>query len=84
MTTTFNLGKERVMTLDDRIQKDLTELCHGGDNQGEIQFASSLDGLIQAKSGQTSFATRAMPGYYFGDRKAKTVMVMLNPGLDVH
>ena len=71
------------MTLDERIQKDLTELYNGGDNQGEIKNALALNGLIQAKSGQTSFATRALPGYYAGDRKAKTVMVMLNPGMDV-
>jgi hypothetical protein len=71
------------MTLDERIQKDLTELYNGGDNQGEIKNALALNGLIQAKPGQTSFATRALPGYYAGDRKAKTVLVMLNPGMDV-
>lgn len=71
------------MTLDERIQKDLAELYNGGDNQGEIQEALALNGLIQAKPGQTSFATRALPGYYAGDRKAKTVTVMLNPGMDV-
>ena len=71
------------MTLDERIQKDLTELYNGGDNQGEIKNALALNGLIQTKPGQTSFATRALPGYYAGDRKAKTVMVMLNPGMDV-
>jgi hypothetical protein len=71
------------MTLDERIQKDLTELYNGGDNQGEIKNAVALYGLIQAKPEQTSFATRALPGYYAGDRKAKTVMVMLNPGMDV-
>jgi hypothetical protein len=71
------------MTLDERIQKDLTELYNGGDNQGEIKNAVALYGLIQAKPEQTSFATRALPGYYAGDRKAKTVLVMLNPGMDV-
>jgi hypothetical protein len=71
------------VTLDERIQKDLTELYNGGDNQGEIKNALALNGLIQAKPGQKSFATRALPGYYAGDRKAKTVMVMLNPGMDV-
>jgi hypothetical protein len=59
------------------------ELYNGGDNQGEIKNALALNGLIQAKPGQTSFATRALPGYYAGDRKAKTVLVMLNPGMDV-
>jgi hypothetical protein len=59
------------------------ELYNGGDNQGEIKNALALNGLIQAKPGQTSFATRALPGYYAGDRKAKMVLVMLNPGMDV-
>lgn len=71
------------MTLDDRILKDLSELCNGGNNQGVIKDALTLNGLIQATPGQTSFATKALPCHYFGDRKAKTVMVMLNPGMDV-
>jgi hypothetical protein len=71
------------MTLDDRIQKDLNELHNGGVTPGVIQDALGLDGLIQAKSGQTSFATKALPCYYTGKRDAKTVMVMLNPGMDV-
>ena len=71
------------MKLYDRIEKDLTELYNGGTTHGEIQNALALNGLIQAVPGQTSFATKALPGYYTGDRKAKTVMVMLNPGMDV-
>ena len=71
------------MTLDSRIQQDLLELYNGGATPGVIQDALGLDGLVQAKPGQTSFATKAIPGYYVGDRKAKTVMVMLNPGMDV-
>lgn len=71
------------MTLDKRIQKDLKELYNGGATPGVIQDASGLNDLIQAKSGQTSFATKALPGYYTGCRDAKTVMVMLNPGIDV-
>lgn len=67
------------MALDKRILKDLNEL-HG---TGVIHCAKCLDGLIPAKSGQTSFATGALPCYFWGDRKAKTVMVMLNPGEDV-
>lgn len=69
----------KILTLDQRIAKDLNEL----NTIGEIQDAIKLNGLIEAKSGQTSFATRALPGYYAGDRNAKTVMVMLNPGVDV-
>ena len=72
------------MTIDERIFKDLTDLYNGGNTLGIITEASNLDGLIKAKDGCTSFATKALPGYYAGNRKAKTVMVMLNPGMDVH
>lgn len=70
----------KILKLDQRIAKDLNEL----NTIGEIQDAKNLDGLIEAKSGQTSFATKALPGYYAGNRNAKTVMVMLNPGVDVN
>ena len=67
------------MTLmDKRIEKDLTELYNDGATPGDIQNALLLDGLDD----KTSFATRALPLYYVGDRKAQTVMVMLNPGCD--
>ena len=72
-------SSNKILTLDQRIVKDLNEL----NTMGEIQDAKKLDGLIKAKVGQTSFATKALPGYYAGNRDAKTVMVMLNPGVDV-
>ena len=72
------------MTLDDRIKKDLDELYNGGNTPGVIKDALGLDGLTQSEYGQTSFATKALPGYYTGDRKAKTVIVMLNPGVGVY
>ncbi|MBR4919694.1 MAG: hypothetical protein IKZ62_00015 [Prevotella sp.] len=72
------------MKLDKRIQKDLKDLYNGGATPGVIKDALGLNGLIQTKTGQTSFATKALPGYYTGNRKAKTVMVMLNPGIDVN
>ncbi len=68
------------MSMDDRIVMDLTELYNEGATPGDIQNALILDGLVRAEEGQRSFATKALPGYYVGDRKAKTVMVMLNPG----
>ena len=71
------------VTIDDRILQDLTDLYHNGAEPGEIQAALHLNGLIQADDGQMSFATRALPRYYYGDRKSKTVMVMLNPGSGV-
>ncbi len=71
------------MTLDQRIQQDLKDLYNGGNLPGTIQEAQKLNGLIPSKQGQTSFSTTGLPGYFTGDRKAKTVMVMLNPGEDV-
>ena len=71
------------MKLDERVKKDLSELYNGGNTPGEIQCAVELEGLIAAKPGQTSFATKALPGYYAGNRKADTVLVMLNPGMSV-
>lgn len=69
--------------MDARIKKDLMELYNEGATPGDIQNALLLNGLIEADHKQTSFATRALPRYYNGDREAKTVMVMLNPGFGV-
>ena len=69
--------------MDERIERDLTELYHNGAKSGVIQEALHLDGLCKADDRQKSFATRALPQYYVGDRKSKTVMVMLNPGCGV-
>ena len=69
--------------MDERIEKDLIELYNGGKTPGNIRDALRLNGLIQAEDRQRSFATRALPQYYVGNRKAKTVMVMLNPGCGV-
>lgn len=60
------------MTLDDRIKQDLTELYNGG----KVSAAKSLEGLIEV-------STRGLPQHFVGNRKAKTVLVMLNPGQDV-
>ena len=65
--------------LNDKIQTDLNELS----SNGVIRNALKLNGLVIAKPGQTSFATKALPGYYVGKRDAQTVMVMLNHGIDV-
>ena len=69
------------MTLDQRIQQDLTELLSGLDISG----AAQLRNLFSASptSGQSpAFSLRGMPTHFTGDRAAKTVMVMLNPGGD--
>ncbi|MCR5762194.1 MAG: hypothetical protein K6G00_02285 [Treponema sp.] len=59
------------MTLDEQIAKDLTELYEGR----EISSAKELHTLIEIScSGLTQ--------HFVGDRDAKTVFVMLNPGSD--
>lgn len=59
--------------LDLKMSKDLDELYH----RGQISDAVDLNG-----AGVLSWpsSTQGKPGYYGGDRNAKTVMVMLNPG----
>ena len=59
------------MTLDDRIKTDLEERLEGK----TITSAVDLQPLH-------AFSTLGMPGYFTGNRDAKTVFVQLNPGLD--
>ncbi|MCR5695631.1 MAG: hypothetical protein K6G73_01515 [Marinilabiliaceae bacterium] len=56
------------MTLDERIRTDIEERLNGK----EISAAKAL-----AKFG---FSTKGLPGYFGGDRNAKTVFIHLNPG----
>lgn len=60
------------MTLDERIEKDLTELYDGK----EISSASELKNFIDVSS-------KGLPQHFVGDRNARTVFVQLNPGQDV-
>lgn len=57
------------MTLDEQIKKDLTELYEGK----ELSGAKSLSSFIEV-------STKGLPQHFVGDRDAKTVFVMLNPG----
>lgn len=59
------------MDLDTRIKIDLGELLSTG------QITNAL--AVEKEFGVSS---RAIPGYFAGDRYAKTVIVMLNPGID--
>jgi hypothetical protein len=70
-------------SIDSRLTEDLKYLYNNGNGIGEIKGAKDLNGIIATQSGQTSFATKAIPSYGGGKRGAKTVMVMLNPGEDV-
>lgn len=84
-------------TLDERIEADLKELYNFltkqivlKDIEGEeaITTAKILSQRLFVGDNQTednafTLSSRGLPGYFTGDRKAKTVMVMLNPGSDV-
>ena len=84
----YRLIDNQVMTLDERIAEDLTELYSSGlkelvdkFNLCKIQKAEDLSLALFGKSGELS--SRGLPGYFTGNRSARTVMVMLNPGQDV-
>ena len=69
------------MTLRERIKKDLKELRS---RKGEISDAKRLSDLMEADRierafDQFHFSTRGNPSHFFGNPKAKTVLVMLNP-----
>ena len=61
------------MDLNTRIKIDLGELLYSG------QITNAL-----AVEKEFGVASRAIPGYFAGDRNAKTVIVMLNPGIDAN
>ena len=65
------------MTLDQRIEKDLSDLY----NYGEMIDSHILSRHIFHVN--DSFSAYGIPQHFVGDRNAKTVMVMLNPGTDV-
>ena len=65
--------------LDNLIRKDIQELLE----KGEISAAVALGPVMKPKAGVTEgFSTKGLPQYFTGDRKGKTVMVNLNPGMD--
>ena len=57
------------MTLNERIKKDLTEVYNGKKIFGAKELSSFID-----------VSTYGLPQHFTGNRKAKTVFVMLNPG----
>ena len=63
------------LTLDQRIQRDLEDLL----KKGEIESAKNLN-TIHVKA--VPLSTKGLPVFFTGDRTAKTVLVMLNPGCD--
>ena len=76
------------LTLDERIKLDLNTLYDNGlieliekFKKCRIEAADELSKKLFGKKGELS--AHGLPGYFTGDRNAKTVMVMLNPGQDV-
>lgn len=70
-----------MMTLDQRIEFDINERLRGK----PLSEASKLSAVIKKMNSDESakgFSTLGLPGYYCGDREAKTVIVNLNPGMD--
>ncbi len=69
--------------LDKKIEKDLAELYNNGKFRGTISDAESLNKSLGIDGDEKSMTcTNGLPGYYAGNRKAKTVFVNLNPGVN--
>ena len=63
------------------MEKDLTELYNDGKFSGTISDAENLNKRLGIDGDEKSITcTNGLPGYYTGDRNAKTVFVNLNPG----
>ena len=80
-------NQNSTITLDDRIRKDLEDLY----NSGILKFIEQFKNCKIKEAEELSMnlfgtpneiSTHGLPGYYAGKRDAKTVMVMLNPGVD--
>lgn len=68
------------MRIDERILRDITERLRGKD----ISAAKALAPTVKMRKSDATqgFSTKGIPGYFCGDRNAKTVVVNLNPGMD--
>lgn len=65
--------------LDDRIRKDLEDLYKHQDMAG----ANSLWGTVEKNGVKKGFSPRLLPIHFTGNRDAKTVFIMLNPGYGI-
>lgn len=61
--------------LDAKICKDLGELLDNGEISAAMELGMALCTSV------TKLSSKGLPGYFCGDRKAKTVVVNLNPGI---
>lgn len=91
------MKQQEPINLDDRIKQDLTELYRILQTLAQLKdIKKEVPGISAAvklskdlysgdkhKDDDDSYAlsTIGLPGYYAGERNAKTVMVMLNPGV---
>lgn len=73
------MEQQKPITLDKRINQDLKDLLSKQQIDAAIELSNELFGEKISK--EHSISTKGMPGYYVGERNAKTVMVMLNPGV---
>lgn len=73
------MGKKKLKTLDERIKQDLKDLFDSKPIKAAHDLSNELFG--EAASKEYAISTEGMPGYYTGNLNAKTVMVMLNPGV---
>ena len=65
--------------LDDVIRIDIQELLECG----KISSACALEPVMKQRTNVSEgFSAKGLPQYFTGDRKGKTVMVNLNPGMD--
>lgn len=61
--------------LDSKIYKDIEELLDKGEISTAIELGVALCTSI------TKLSSKGLPGYFCGNRKAKTVVINLNPGI---
>jgi hypothetical protein len=68
------------MKIDERVLRDITERLSGK----EITAAKALAPAAKMRKldATQGFSAKGIPGYFCGDRNAKTVVVNLNPGMD--
>lgn len=84
------------MTLDERIRQDLTQIYNNGSisikeiaafidqyKKFRLSEAEKLSTIFNSEDSEEDVSTRGLPGFFAGDRNARTVMLMLNPGQDV-
>ena len=70
--------------IDDFKKCDLSkDLCKLKEDFQNCKISAAEDLSIRLFGTPTAFSIHGLPGYFTGNREAKTVMVMLNPGSDV-